>query len=174
MTLFGSFSLLTVAQAAKPLPAGFFELRQASDTAQKVTKSIAWQRTDVTGVAIRVYWSAVKSTSMTEYDWSYIDAVSSLAQQYGKKFSLCVIGGFNAPSWVYQNGPDGNGSTKFTISGNGISGVMPAPWDSNFQRRWSTFLAATGARYNARPELAYVVVTGQGWGGEASRFRVKI
>jgi hypothetical protein len=48
---------------------------------------------------------------MTEYDWSYIDTVASLAQQYGKKFSICVIGGFNAPSWVYQNGPDGNGSS---------------------------------------------------------------
>jgi len=102
MTLFGSFLLLTVAQAGKPLPTGFFELRQASDTAQKVTKSIAWQRTDVTGVAIRVYWNAVQPTSMTEYDWSYIDTVASLAQQYGKKFSLCGIGGFNAPSWVYQ------------------------------------------------------------------------
>ena len=54
MTLFGSFLLLPVAQAGKPLPTGFFELRQASDTAQKVAKSIAWQRTDVTGVAIRV------------------------------------------------------------------------------------------------------------------------
>jgi hypothetical protein len=168
MTLFGSFLLLTVAQAGKSLPTGFFELRQASDTAQKVTKSIAWQRTDVTGIAIRVYWSAVQPTSMTEYDWSYIDTVASLAQQYGKKFSICVIGGFNTPSWVYQNGLDGNGSTQFTISGTAVSGVMPAPWDPNFQRRWSTFLAAAGARYDALPELAYVIVTGQGWGGQAT------
>jgi hypothetical protein len=94
--------------------------------------------------------------------------VASLAQQYGKKFSLCVIGGFNAPSWVYQNGPDGNGSAQFTISGTGVSGVMPAPWDPNFHRRWSTFLAAAGATYDALPELAYVIVTGQGWGGQAT------
>ena len=45
---------------------------------------------------------------------------------------------------------------------------MPAPWDPNFQRRWSTFLAAAGARYDALPELAYMIVTGQGWGGQAT------
>src|SRR5260370_13776981 len=108
MNLFGSLLIRTVAQAGKTLPTGFFELRQASDTAQKVTKTIAWQRTDVTGVAIRVYWSAVQPTSMTEYDWSYIDTVASLAQQYGKKFSLCVIGGFYIPSLGFPKRPRGN------------------------------------------------------------------
>jgi len=45
---------------------------------------------------------------------------------------------------------------------------MPAPWDTNFQRRWSTFLMAMGTKYDAIPNLSYVIVTGQGYGGQAT------
>jgi hypothetical protein len=118
------------------------------------------------GVAIRVYWNSIQPTSSSTYDWSYIDAVAGLAAQYGKQFSINVTAGFNAPSWVYALGTDGNGSAKFTVSGTKISGVMPAPWDSNFQRRWSTFLLALANRYDSLSTLSYVIVTGQGWGGQ--------
>src|SRR5258708_12667488 len=55
--------------------------------------------------------------------------------------------------------------TQFTVTG---KGVMPAPWDTNFQRRWSTFLMAMGTKYDAIPNLSYVIVTGQGYGGQAT------
>lgn len=154
--------------SSKPLPAGFYELESNNDTIQDISKFNAWTRPDVTGVAIRVYWSAIQPTSVAQYDWRYLDAVASAAQQYGKQFSINVAGGFNAPAWVYQAGPDGPGSSTFRISGTKHSGTMPAPWDVNFQRRWGTFLAVLGARYDALPNLSYVIVTGQGWGGQAS------
>lgn len=120
------------------------------------------------GVAIRVYWNSIQATSSSAYDWSYIDAVAALAAKYGKQFSINITGGFNAPAWVYASGTDGNGAAKFTISGTKISGVMPAPWDANFQRRWSTFLVALANRYDSLTTLSYVIVTGQGWGGQAN------
>jgi hypothetical protein len=119
------------------------------------------------GVAIRVYWNSIQPTSSSEYDWSYIDAVATLAANYGKQFSINVTGGLNAPAWVYASGTDGKGSAKFTISGTKVSGVMPAPWDPNFLRRWTTFLTAFANRYDSRATLSYVIVTGQGWGGQA-------
>jgi hypothetical protein len=122
-------------------------------------------------VAIRVYWNAIQSHSQSEYDWSYIDQVAALAKQSGKQFSINITGGLNAPSWVYAIGSDGAGSHKFTISGSGISGAMPAPWDSNFQRRWFTFLATLANRYDALPNLSFVIVTGQGSGGQATLCR---
>jgi hypothetical protein len=120
------------------------------------------------GVAIRVYWNSIQPTSSSEYDWSYIDAVATLAANYGKQFSINVTGGLNAPAWVYASGTDGKGSAKFTISGTKVSGVMPAPWDPNFLRRWTTFLVALANRYDFRSTLSYVIVTGQGWGGQAN------
>jgi hypothetical protein len=120
------------------------------------------------GVAIRVYWNSIQPTSSSTYDWSYIDAVASLASQHGKQFSINVTGGLEAPAWVYAAGTDGNGSAQFTVSGTKASGTMPAPWDPNFQRRWSTFLVALANRYDSLNTLSYVIVTGQGWGGQAN------
>ena len=153
---------------SKPLPSGFFELRPYPDTIAGVTASHAWSRSDMAGVAIRVYWNSIQPTSSSEYDWSYIDAVATLAANYRKQFSINVTGGLNAPAWVYASGTDGKGSAKFTISGTKVSGVMPAPWDLNFQRRWSAFLVALANRYDLQPTLSYVIVTGQGWGGQAT------
>jgi hypothetical protein len=150
---------------SKPLPTGFFELRPTTDTIEDVTKTAGWLRPDVAGIAIRVHWNVIQPTSSTIYDWSYIDAVKDLAIQHGKQFSILVEGGVSAPAWVYLAGPDGNGSSQFTVTG---KGVMPAPWDSNFQRRWSTFLIAMGTKYDLIPNLSYVIVTGQGYGGQAT------
>jgi hypothetical protein len=150
---------------SKPLPTGFFELRPSTDTIKDVTTTAGWSRPDVAGIAIRLDWNVIQPTSSTVYDWSYIDAVAALAVQYGKQFSILVEGGVSAPAWVYQAGPDGNGSSQFTVTG---KGVMPAPWDPNFQRRWSTFLMAMGTKYDHLPNLSYVIVTGQGYGGQAT------
>jgi hypothetical protein len=152
---------------SKPLPSGFFELRPYDDTITSVTNSPVWSRSDMAGVAIRIYWNSIQPTSSSTYDWSYIDAVADLAAQHGKRFSINVTAGFNAPNWVYESGTDSNGSAKFTISGRKIGGVMPAPWDYNFQRRWATFLLALANRYDSLSSLSYVIVTGQGWGGQA-------
>jgi hypothetical protein len=46
--------------------------------------------------------------------------------------------------------------------------VTPAPWNANFQRRWSTFLLALANRYDSLTTLSYVIVTGQDWGGQAN------
>jgi hypothetical protein len=153
---------------SKPLPGGFFELRPYNDKIASVKNDLVWSRSDMAGVAIRVYWNSIQPTSVSEYDWTYIDAVAALAAEHGKQFSINVTGGFEAPSWVYASGADGNGSAKFTISGTNRSGVMPAPWDSNFQRRWSTFLLAFANRYDSLNTLSYVIITGQGWGGQAN------
>jgi hypothetical protein len=150
---------------SKPLPSGFFQLRPTTDTIKDVSRITGWTRPDIAGVAVRIYWNTIQPTSASQYDWSYIDAVAALAAQNGKQFSILVEGGVSAPAWVYQAGPDGNGSSQFTVTG---KGVMPAPWDTNFQRRWSTFLMAMGTKYDAIPNLSYVIVTGQGYGGQAT------
>jgi hypothetical protein len=153
---------------SKPLPTGFYELRPYGDTITAVTKSMAWSRPDIAGVAIRVYWNSIQPSSSSAYDWSYIDAVAALAAKYGKNCSINVTGGIEAPAWVYADGPDGSGSGKFTLSGGTAHGTMPEPWDANFQRRWSAFLIELANRYDASSSLSYVIVTGQGWGGQAN------
>jgi hypothetical protein len=153
---------------SKPPPSGFFELRPYDDKITSLKNNPVWSRSDIAGVAIRVYWNSIQPTSSSAYDWSYIDAVAGLAAQYGKQFGINVTAGLNAPAWVYASGTDGNGSAKFTVSGTKISGVMPAPWDPNFQRRWSAFLVALANRYDSLSTLSYVIVTGQGWGGQAN------
>ena len=166
--LMSSAILVVTPLSSKPLPTGFFELRPYPDSIAAVSNSKAWARPDMAGVAIRVYWNSIQPSSSSSYDWSYIDAVAGLAATYKKEFSINVTGGLNAPSWVYAAGSDGNGSAQFTVSGSKAHGVMPMPWDPNFQRRWSAFLVALANRYDGSTSVSYVIVTGQGWGGQAN------
>src|ERR1700744_2317475 len=82
-TIFGVTPL-----GSKPLPSGFFELRPYDDKITSLKNNPVWSRSDMAGLAIRVYWNSIQPTSSSEYDWSYIDAVAALAEQYGKQFSI--------------------------------------------------------------------------------------
>ena len=37
---------------------------------------------------------------------------------------------------------------------------MPTPWETAYADQWLAFVKAFGARYDANPALAYVVITG--------------
>src|SRR5258707_13263514 len=53
---------------SKPLPTGFFELRRSTDTIKAVTKTAAWLRPGVAGIAFRLDCNGIQLTASTVYD----------------------------------------------------------------------------------------------------------
>ena len=52
-----------------------------------------------------------------------------------------------------------NRATKYQLQdGSGFS--VPIPWETAYPDQWLAFVKAFGARYDANPALAYVVITG--------------
>lgn len=97
-------------------------------------------------VLIRTRGSTIWTGDNT-YNWAYFDSAVSLAQQSGKLLMLQVnFGTSGAPSWLYTEGV-----TQWTCTNPGQAGTMPAPWDTTFQAKFTTFIQALAARYNPSP-----------------------
>src|SRR5437867_71919 len=145
-----------LAQAHKPYPAGIIWLPQADTVDHRlgeVSHWPEWQYTFVEGIRLRTGWNVVQPTFNT-YDWSTIDQALSLAAQNGKRVGVSIGPGIASPQWVYDNG-----ATKYQLQdGSGFS--MPIPWESAYMDQWLAFVRTFGARYDANPALAYVIITG--------------
>lgn len=138
--------------AQKANPTGIFQLLSFDDTVAELN-SVPWTDSNLTGVAARVPWSSIETSNGVFY-WNYIDRVQTRAQAEGKRWSLCIGCGVDAPSWVLSSG------TTFDVAGRGH---VPAPWDSTYQGLLNGLLQAIAARYDSDPTFAYVIMSGVGY-----------
>lgn len=108
----------------------------------------------VDGIALRTEWNMIEKTNGT-YDWSYLDRTIAAAAAAGKKVSLSVAAGADAPSWLYTIG-----AKSFIFTANGVTEKLPVPWDAVFVSQWTEFVQALGARYATNPAVVLVKITG--------------
>lgn len=116
---------------------------------------------NVAGVLLSYGWNAIE-TADGIFDWSHVDNEVGLVGGVGKKASIQIAAGVNAPTWLYQEGARSlnltwDRSWGFTPCS---TQKIPIPWDAVFLSKWSAFVAAFGARYDANPTVASVKLTG--------------
>jgi Beta-galactosidase len=122
----------------------------------------------VDGLSWRFRWATVEPRE-GQYNWELIDRAIEGTTKAGKKVMLRVVAGINAPEWVYQSGakPFDFCSTDLVHPGNHPRDLqMPIPWDSVYLTKWEKFIEVFGSRYNGRPELYSIQMTGGGYIGE--------
>lgn len=119
------------------------------------------QNESVSGISIRASWNAIEAQEGI-FDWSAIDNLISQADMYGKKVSITIIPGINAPEWVYDKG-----ARKFDfINRNpwmpsyGEEMYCPMPWDDIFLTSWGNYIKAFATKYEQNPTVFWIRVTG--------------
>jgi hypothetical protein len=85
-----------------------------------------------------------------------------LARRYKKKLGMSIGAGTFTPAWVYTAGSPRFNFNKLLQDGTTTPQVMPLPWDSVFQAKWSVLVQEFGRRYNGTPEVAYITMGGLG------------
>jgi hypothetical protein len=120
------------------------------------------QNANVDGFRYRMTWKAIQPTSAGVYKWTQLDAQLAIAAQAGKKLGISISAGLATPAWVYTTAPvvykyhmqEINPLTGLSV------GDQPLPWDTAYQSKWASFVAAFGARYNNNPNVSYIVLSG--------------
>lgn len=146
--------------SAKKPAAGILYLADYRPDGDKDGRS-PFDNATVDGVIFRTAWM-VTETQDNVYDWGQIDRHLQAAKRTGKIFGLGIAAGRRTPAWFLGSGattfsmtfqPKGEPRREFT---------MPVPWDRAFQDKWGEFLQVMAARYDAEPNLAYVMIAGLG------------
>ena len=149
-------------------PAGIYGLLPAYNTEQRVELAgrPLWDNPAVHGLTVRAVWKYLQPAE-NAINWSFFDEAVRLAASHGKKLGLSVAAGIFTPEWVYAAGAQRFG---FTMGGPWVevkAATMPEPWDPPFQQKWGGFVAAMGKKYDADPNVAYVMVSGVGYSVES-------
>lgn len=124
----------------------------------------------ISGVALRERWENLEPRE-GNYDFSRIDEVINLANQYNKKVQLILVPGFFTPQWVLDKIPLCDfknlsvicGKASFTISYGPDSGEvreLPLPWSEIYKKEWQSFLQQIAYRYNNNDTVVSVAVAG--------------
>lgn len=152
------FQGLISAKADTTQPSGMFVCRGPNPTPEREVNFPF-----VDGWLIRPAWSRVEPAE-GQYDWSYIDEELALARRLNKKITLSVLGGPQAPEWVYTAG-----ATAF-ISQMGVWGKyarksnqptkIPVPWDQVYLAKWTALIKALGKHYGGDERVVLVHITG--------------
>lgn len=146
---------------------GLYELRPFGDTESALKNALGWTSFSTAGVALRVSWSDLEGNGLNQFKWDYIDDAQSLAAFWGKKWSLVIGCGEDAPSWIYSGTTNGVGVDlqTFQVTLPPPTGVIcvPAPWDTNYQSVLQSMVHAIAQRYDSDPNFLYVVMSGVGY-----------
>jgi hypothetical protein len=123
------------------------------------TTSSILSNPDVDGISLRQSWDAV-NPSEGVYDWSYFDAEITKAQNAGKKVLIRILdGGDSIPAWV-RAAAAAAGEPNFSFYENAAQGgqlvTEPVFWAPTLLAKKAKLIAAFGARYNARSNVAIV------------------
>jgi hypothetical protein len=111
----------------------------------------------VDGWLVRPGWDKVEPKPGT-FDWTYIDNEIALAKRLKKKITLCILGGPQTPSWVYEAGAK-DFSYNLPVGPRGDAKI-PLLWDETYQKEWSTLIRALGKRYASEETVVLVHMTG--------------
>jgi hypothetical protein len=119
------------------------------------------QNESVSGISIRASWNAIEAQEGI-FDWGAIDNLISQADMYGKKVSITIIPGIDAPEWVYDKG-----AKKFDfinrnswLPSYGEEMYCPMPWDDIFLTSWENFIKAFATKYEQNPTVSWIRITG--------------
>ena len=115
------------------------------------------------GWLVRPGWHRVEPKE-GQFDWGYIDGELAQAKRLHKKITLCVLGGPQAPEWVYDAGA---GSFTSRFGANRKYGKktdreikIPVLWDETYLAKWTALVLALGRQYGGEEAVALVHITG--------------
>ncbi len=112
----------------------------------------------VDGGILPTSWKAINGAGRTSFDWSQTDAFLAACLDNSKFGGLSINMGIKDPAWLYTGG---HAVTSFFENGPN-SGTIPLPWDPNYLPTVKKFIVELATRYDAHPELSYVIVGGMG------------
>ncbi len=148
----------------KPQPSGIYDLLVGAPITGMVdlTNNPLLDNPNVDGYRFKSGWARIQPDGPDTYNWDQIDAAIAIAAAHGKKLSISIGAGIVTPDWVYNTPPL---VYKYPIietdPATGLSiGNEPLPWDTAYQAKWATFLAAYAARYDKNPNCSYIVMGG--------------
>lgn len=151
----GIFSLMPVNEISKQLP-------ELSDP-------------DVAGISVRFRWSLIEPQP-GKYNWEPVDRSIALAQKFGKKVMIRIMGGASTPEWVFQAGAKW-AQPRYepeklrrmpSQRAQRLTGIKKAPvvWDPVYLKHWLALVQAFGQRYDGNPTIYSIQMAGGGLGGE--------
>ena len=148
----------------KPFASGIYDVLTGAPVTGKIdlTNNPLLDNPNVEGYRYRTGWAKIQPTDANTYSWDSLDSAIAIAAAHGKKICISIAAGFGTPSWVYTSAPV---VYKYHMletdpdTGESV-GDQPLPWDTAYQAKWATFVAAFAARYESNPALSYVVIGG--------------
>ena len=154
----------TLSAALKPQPSGIYDLLVGAPVTGKIdlTNNPLLDNPNIDGYRYRIGWAKIQPDSAAVFKWESIDAAIAIAAAHGKKMCISISGGLSTPEWVYTTAPLVYKYVMLeTDEDTGLSiGNQPLPWDTSYQQKWLTFVAAFAARYESNPACSYVVMGG--------------
>jgi hypothetical protein len=111
------------------------------------------------GWLVRPGWDTVEPAA-GRYDWAFLDNEVATARRLKKQIALCVLGGPQAPAWLYPQGAAAFRYTWGTRYKQGQEATLPLLWDETYLRHWTALVRELGRRYGDEPVIALVHVTG--------------
>ncbi len=142
------------APAVSNRPCGLFVCKGPEPTPDR---EVAFPFVD--GWLVRPGWETVEPAE-GRYDWSYIDHEIATARRLKKRLALAILGGPQAPAWLYRAGAQEFRYTSGSRYRATVAARMPVLWDEAYLKRWTALVAALGRRYATEPTLLLVHVTG--------------
>lgn len=117
-----------------------------------------WRDRSVNGVRFRTDWTVVQATADGGYDFSSIDTFLAYAALQRKGCGLSVEPGIRTPDWVF----DLSGLDSWVFADSPDPGTIPVIWNPKFIQTYGFLIQALGTKYDAHPELDYIVAGGLG------------
>jgi hypothetical protein len=150
--------------ALKPQPSGIYDLLFGAPGTGRIdlTYNPLLDNPNIDGYRYKTGWAKIQPNNAAEFDWDSIDSAIAISAAHGKKLCISIAAGFSTPGWVYTTPPLVYKYVMLeTDPDTGLSvGSQPLPWDTAYQDKWLTFLAAFAARYESNPACSYVVMGG--------------
>jgi len=148
----------------KPQPSGIYDLLfgAAGTGVIDLTDNPLLDNPNVDGYRYKVGWAKIQPDNASTFKWDSIDSAIAIAAAHGKKLCISIAGGLSTPGWVYTTAPIVYKYDMIeTDPDTGLSiGSQPLVWDTAYQNKWQTFVAAFAARYESNPACSYVVMGG--------------
>lgn len=148
-----SYSYTVLAQPSFPPPSGVYCScgPTTGNGYGSVNPNIA-AKPFVKGILVRIGWEILEPADNI-YNWALIDTQINRAKQYGKKVSLGIGNGIQAPQWLFNSG------AQRLIATAPFNDTLPIPWDAIYLGKWKELIADIGNRYKNDTTINLVYIT---------------
>ncbi len=153
LTLSFIFSVLVISAQSYPPPSGVYcSCGPTFATGLGSVDPRIASQPFVKGILVRVTWDLLEPND-DQFNWVQLDTQILRANSYGKKVTLAVVNGPNAPRWLYSSG------VPFASIGAPNNDTIPYPWDSTYLAEWDEMITALGNRYGSDTTITLVHIT---------------